>query len=182
MIDLQKAKDWSDLLLKWVTIIAIPIGGWWAYHNYSIADTAELNPIISVSAEELPYDSNSSLLVAHIKPDNIGVVPVVLEGGKNSGDISITISKLPSGLTQGRVEEKNFLKQWEIKSMVAENDGSYIIEPHAKYDDVRIFVVPKGQTYVVQTEMILPNESGNSEDDQSVDSTFVIEIKKNSTK
>lgn len=45
MFDMQKAKDWSELILKWLTIIAIPIGAWWTYHNFSITDTAELNPV-----------------------------------------------------------------------------------------------------------------------------------------
>jgi hypothetical protein len=177
MIDLQKVKDWGDVLIKWVTVIAILIGGWWAYHNYSIADTAEINPIINVSAEVLPYNNDSRLLVTHIKPDNVGVVPVELTGGKIGGDISITISKIPPDLSQGRIEASKLSQLYGIKSLVAENDGSYIIEPHARYDDVRVFVVPKGQTYFIHTEMVLPNESGNPEDEESVDSSFVIEAK-----
>jgi hypothetical protein len=102
---------------------------------------------------------------------------VELTGGKIGGDISITISKIPPDLSQGRIEASKLSQLYGIKSLVAENDGSYIIEPHARYDDVRVFVVPKGQTYFIHTEMVLPNESGNPEDEESVDSSFVIEAK-----
>lgn len=85
----QLAKDWIDLAFKLVSLIAIPIGGWWAFHNFSITDTDKWNPKIAVSAEVLPYDAQSSLLVVHVKPKNIGKVPINLYGG-NNGDISLT--------------------------------------------------------------------------------------------
>jgi hypothetical protein len=167
-MELQKAKDWSDVVLKWVTIIAIAVGGWWAYYNFSITDTAEINPVISVSADVLPYDAQNALLVAHIKPENVGKVPVELTGGKTGGDISLTIRVLTSGIKLGRVEEDKLPQQAALDSLVAENSGDYIIEPGVKYDDVRAFVVPKGKTYFVNAELTLPNEGGANQPTKSL--------------
>jgi hypothetical protein len=178
MIELQKAKDWGDVLLKWITIIAIPVGGWWAYYNFSITDSAEANPVISVSADVLPYDEHNALLVAHLKPKNVGKVPIELTGGKIGGDISLTIRVLTSDIKPGRIEEGKLPEQASIVSLVAENSGDYIIEPNVEYDDVRAFIVPKGNTYFVNGVLTLPNPSGKSEDEALVDSSFVIEVKK----
>lgn len=177
MMELQKAKDWGDVLLKCMTIIAIPVGGWWAYYNFSITDTAELNPVISVSADVLPYDAQNALLVVHLKPKNVGKVPVELAGGKIGGDISLTIRVLTSGIKAGRVEEGKLPKQAALDSLVAENSGDYIIEPSVEYDDVRAFVVPKGKTYFVNAELTLPNKGGKPDDEESVDSSVVVEVK-----
>ncbi|BCK86602.1 hypothetical protein MIZ01_0366 [Sideroxyarcus emersonii] len=174
---MQRAKDWSDLLLKWVTIIAIPIGGWWTYHNFSITDTAEWNPVINVSANALPYDSHSSLLVVHVKPKNIGKVPIVLKGKNSGGDIAITLRTLPANLKQGRIDEDKLPKLNELKSVVSEFSGEYVLEPGVEYDDVWSFIVPKGKTYFVHVELDWPYKGNKPQDGYEVDSSYIVEVK-----
>lgn len=151
----KQLKEWGSALLPWVTIISIPIGGWWAYHNFSITDTAEWNPEIRVSADVLPYDSNSSLLVVHVKPKNIGKVPIELQGGVKGGDISLTVSLIPSKHILGRVNEAELTKVDEIKSFVKELRGDYALEPGVEYDDLKYFVVSKDKLYVVSAQFNL---------------------------
>ena len=57
----EKLKPWADLLLTFVSLVAIPVTGWWAYHNFSLEDTHEANPNINVTAEVMPYDDERRL-------------------------------------------------------------------------------------------------------------------------
>jgi hypothetical protein len=176
---LQKhLKEWGSALLPWVTIVSILVGGWWAYHNFSITDTAEWNPEIRVSAEVLPYDSNSSLLVVHVKPKNIGKVPISLHGGKKGGDISAIVSSMPLKHGTGRINESELTKVEEIKSLVEENNGEYSLEPGVEYDDLQYFIVPKDRLYVVNTELAWPYDGANPDDGYAVDATTVVLVQK----
>ena len=176
---LQKhLKEWGNALLPWVTIVSIFIGGWWAYHNFSITDTAEWIPEIKVSVDVLPYDSNSSLLVVHIKPKNIGKVPVELYGGVKGGDISVAVSYMPSKHGLGRINDGELAKVEEIKSLVKENNGEYTLEPGQEYDDLQYFVVPKDRLYVVSAQLDWPYEGDNPEDGYNVDASTVVQVPK----
>lgn len=176
---LQKhLKEWGGALLPWVTIVSIYVGGWWAYHNFSITDTAAWNPEIRVSAEVLPYDANSSLLVVHVKPRNIGKVPIELYGGVKGGDISVEVSSMPSKHGLGRIRDSELAKVEEIQSLVKENNGEYTLEPGVEYDDLQYFVVPKGRLYVVDAQLDWPYEGDNPEDGYNVDGSTVVMVPK----
>ncbi len=176
---LQKhLKEWGGALLPWVTIVSIFVGGWWAYHNFSITDTAEWNPEIRISVEVLPYDSNSSLLVVHVKPKNIGKVPIALYGGDKGGDISVEVSSIPSKHDTGRINESELTKVEEIKSLVENNNGEYSLEPGVEYDDLQYFVVPKGRLYVINAQLEWPYEGENPDDGYAVDASTVVTVPK----
>lgn len=176
---LQKhLKEWGGALLPWVTIVSIFVGGWWAHHNFSITDTAEWNPEIRVSAEVLPYDVNSSLLVVHVKPKNIGKVPIELHGGVKGGDIIVKVSSMPSKHGMGRINENELANVVEIKGYVEEFGGDYLLEPGVEYDDLHYFIVPKNKLYVVNAELDLPNDGKNLKDRDEVDVSTVVRIPK----
>ena len=169
-------KEWGGAVLPWITILSIPIGGWWAYHNFRITATPEWNPSISVSAEVLPYDGKK-LVVVHVRPKNIGKVPITLFG-KDNGDISVTLKAMPVTHAAGRILDKELSAVDEIKSLVAENDGEYGLQPGVEYDDVQYFVVPKPQAtkyYVVSVELDWPYE-GKASDAYNVDSSVVVKV------
>jgi hypothetical protein len=169
-------KEWGGALLPWVTIVSIFVGGWWAYHNFSITDAAEWNPEIKVSAEVLPYDSNSSLLVVHVNPKNIGKVPIELHGGVKGGDISIELSSMPIKHGLGRINETDLTKVDEIKSFVKELGGDYILEPGVEYDDLKYFVVPKDRLYVISAQLNWPYVGKNPNDMDEVDNSTVVPV------
>ena len=176
----KQLKDWGSALLPWVTITSIFIGGWWAYHNFSITDTAEWNPGIMVSVDVLPYgsDSNSSLLVVHVKPKNIGKVPISLYGGVKGGDISVEVSSMPSKHGQGRISENELTQIEEIKSLVDDNNGEYSLEPGVEYDDLQYFIVPKGRLYVINAQLKWPYEGKNPDDGYAVYASTVVLVPK----
>jgi hypothetical protein len=176
---LQKhLKEWGGALLPWVTIVSIFVGGWWAYHNFSITDTAEWNPEIRVSAKVLPYDSKTCLLAVHVKPKNIGKVPISLHGGTKGGDISLKVSAMPSKHGLGRINENELTKTEEIKSFVKELRGDYILEPGVEYDDLKYFILLKDGLYDVNAKMDLPYDGENPDDGDEVDSSTVVKVPK----
>ena len=181
MIDMHKIKEWSDIVLKLMTILAIPIGGWWAYHNFSITATSEWNPEIRVTTEVFPYDLKSMLLVIHARPKNIGKVPIELYGN-NKGDITVQIEELPSEHEIGRIGEKELVQVHEIKSLVAENNGEYDLQPGVEYDDLQYFVVPrpeKGMSkfYVISADFNWPYEGANPDEGYAVSASTVVQVK-----
>ena len=174
----KQLKGWGSALLPWMTIISIPIAGWWTYHNFSITDTPEWNPEIRVSADVLPYGSNLSLLVVHVKPKNIGKVPISLYGGVKGGDISVKVSSMPSKHGLGRIIESELTKVEEIASLVKENSGEYSLEPGVEYDDLQYFVVPKDKAYLVNAQLDWPYDGENPDDGYRVNASTVVPVPK----
>ena len=165
-IQLEKVKPWADLLLTVVSLIAIPVTGWWAYHNFSVEDTHEANPNISVTAEVMPYDDERRLLVVHIRPKNLGKVPIELLGGKR-GDINLDIKVLPSKSPNGYLDLDGVPVMFAAHAIVSGFNGGYVMEPGIDYDEIKTFVVPRGATYVVRAEMEHYNDSPDDEVDAS---------------
>lgn len=168
-IQLEKVKPWADLLLTVVSLIAIPATGWWAYHNFSVEDTHEANPNISVTAEVMPYDDERRLLVVHIRPRNLGKVPIELLGGTR-GDISVDIKALPSKSPNGYLDLEGVPVTFAAHNIVSGFNGGYVMEPGIDYDEIKTFVVPRGVTYVIRAEM---DHYDDSPDDE-VDASYII--------
>src|SRR5512135_2870988 len=176
MFNTSKLKEWSDILLKLITIIAIPVGGWWAYHNYSISDTPEPSPLINVTTDVVSYDSHSSLLVVHVKPKNIGRVPITLTGGTSGGGITVTLKIFSRDLKPGNIDKDKLPAAKNIKKVNYKLDNesnSYTIEPGAEYDDIWTFVVPRKQIYFINAELELPYDGDNPDNGDEVDSSCV---------
>ncbi|WP_157658346.1 hypothetical protein [Burkholderia ubonensis] len=169
---LEKVKLWADLALTCASLIAIPVAGWWAYHNFSVEDTHEANPNISVSADVLPYDDDRRLLVVHIRPKNAGKVPIELDGGKK-GDIDVEVKVLPAKLPAGRIDAGKLPVRFPARNIVSRFDGGYVIEPGIDYDEIETFVVPKNATYLVRAVM---SHYDDAPDDE-VDASSVVAVK-----
>jgi flagellar biogenesis protein FliO len=103
-MDIQKARDWADLLLKAVSIIAILAGGVWAYFQFDLTRTAVDNVQINVSTEQQKYGQKSRLLLIHVRPKNIG--KVLVSPGK--AGIVVSVRAIPDNLKNGIVECPRF--------------------------------------------------------------------------
>lgn len=160
-------KPWVDFVLTCMSLIAIPVAGWWAYHNFTVEDTHERNPNISVSADVLPYDDDHRLLVVHIRPKNVGKVPIELNGGKK-GDIDVAIKALPSKLSNGYIDFEKLPPQFPILHIVSNFKGGYVLEPGIDYDEVETYVVKNNTTYVVYAEINHFNDEPDDEIDTSI--------------
>ncbi|MGP8439943.1 hypothetical protein ACT2FY_32250 [Paraburkholderia fungorum] len=152
--------------------MAIPIGGWWVYSNFTAEDTHEANPNITVSAEVQPYDDTRRLLVVHVKPKNLGKVPIELHGG-NKGDIDVLVKTFPAGLANGRVDQDKLPVAFKALGIISKYSGGYVMEPGIDYDEIQTFIVPKGATYLVYTDMDY-FDSGHPDDE--VDDSVVAKV------
>jgi hypothetical protein len=168
---LEKVKTWAEIVFACVSTVAIPIGGWWAFHNFSVEDTHEANPNITVSAEVQPYDDTRRLLVVHVKPKNLGKVPIELDGGKK-GDIDVLVKTFPAGLASGRVDQDKLPVAFAAHNIVSKYNGGYVIEPGIDYDEIETFIVPKGATYLVYAEM----DHYDDTPDDEVDDSAVVKV------
>ncbi|MFM0162905.1 hypothetical protein PQR39_21135 [Paraburkholderia sediminicola] len=168
---LEKVKTWAELALTCASLVAIPVGGWWVYHNFSAEDTHEANPNITVTAEVLPYDDTRRLLMVHVKPKNLGKVPIELDGGKK-GDIDVLVKTFPAGLASGRVDRDKLPVAFAAHNIVSKYNGGYVMEPGIDYDEIETFIVPKGSTYLVYTEM----DHYDDTPDDEVDDSAVVKV------
>lgn len=168
---LERVKTWAELALTCASLVAIPVGGWWVYSNFSAEDTHEPNPNITVSAEVLPYDDTRRLLLVHVKPRNPGKVPVTLYGGKK-GDIDVLVKTFPAGLAGGRVDQDKLPTAFKAQNIVSKYQGGYVMEPGIDYDEIEAFIVPKG-TYLVYVEM---DHFDGDPDDIEVDASAVVKV------
>ena len=165
----EKIKAGAEFALTCVSIVAIPIAGWWAYNNFTNEDTDEPSPNITVSAEVLPYDTDTRLLVVHVKPKNVGKVPVELDGGPK-GDIDVFVKTFPANLGSGPIDQSKLPVAFSARNIVSRFKG-YDMEPGIDYDEVETFIVPKATTYLVYTEM--DNFEGP---DIEVDASAVVKV------
>ena len=166
----EQAKPFADLAFTCLSVAAILVGGWWTYRNFIAEDTHDISPNITVSTEVHAYDDKHALLVVHVKPENPGKVPVVLDGGEK-GDIDVRIVAIPTGLSGGRINLEKLPIVASAKNVVKRFDR-YVIEPGAEYDEVEMFVMPRGVTYFVTAEMDYYDQGPDNE----VDGSCVVKI------
>ncbi|MGG1944692.1 hypothetical protein AB1286_07775 [Trinickia sp. NRRL B-1857] len=169
--ELETVKTWAELALTCGSLIALPVGAYWVVHNFSVEDTHEANPNISVTADVMPYDGDRRLLLVHVRPKNAGKVPIELDGGKE-GDIKITVGELPATLPDGPVDADKLPVQFSVPNFVERYSGGYVMEPGIAYDELVPFVVPKGRTYFVRAEMTHYDDSPDDE----VDGSYIVKV------
>lgn len=146
-MDIQKVRDWADLLLKLLSIIAIIAGGIWAYYQFWITDTGVENMQITVSTEQQSYGKDSRLLLIHIKPKNIGKVLVTT--GKDG--FTVTVRSIPNNLKHGVVDLEEMPEIYKT-DLLKRFDG-YEIEPGVEYDEVIAMIVPKHSMYSIRATL-----------------------------
>lgn len=156
--------DHVDIVSKWVTILAILIGGIWAYYNFNITDTGTSNAEIAISTEVFPYDVNSSLVIVYIKPKNIGKVPIEITGD----GITLTLKEIPKDVKVGHIDMEKITAIVYVPNLVKKYDG-YFLEPGVTLNEVETFILPHGKTFLVEVAMDLG-------DDFDVGSYHVVQI------
>jgi len=169
-ITLQSTKEYVDLILKALSILAIIAGGGWAYYQFRLFETNAANIQISVSTETLKYSDDFKLLVIHSKVKNIG--KVLVEPGK--GGLVLTVRKLADELKPGAVDlakapvvppgPTNILKRYP--------DG-YVLEPSVEYDEVLALVVPNENAVYAASAVL------DLGDNDEVDHTTFARLEKN---
>lgn len=149
-MNFQKIRDWTDLVLKILSIAAIIAGGIWAYYQFSVARTDIDNIQLTVSTEQKQYGKETRLLLIHIKPKNIG--KSLVELGKT--EFIVTLRSITDNLKHGIIDLEKLPKTYEIDLMERFKDG-YEMEPGVEYDEVVALVVPKNTIYSIKATLDL---------------------------
>lgn len=163
-MNFQKMRDWTDLVLKILSIAAIIAGGIWAYYQFLVTRTDIDNIQLTVSTEQKQYGKETRLLLIHIKPKNIG--KSLVELGKTG--FIVTVRSIPDNLIQGIIDLEKLPKAYETDLMKRFKDG-YEMEPGVEYDEIIALVVPKNKIYAIKAT-IDPGEG------DEVDHTVVTRI------
>ena len=160
-IDPQKARNWANLLLKVISMPAIVVGGAWAYYQFSTVDTAVPNIQLTISIDNQRYSDGLRGLFIHVKPRNIGKVPIEIKPGKES--FVVTVRKGSNNVGQSALDMENLPEFYKADFMKLFPDG-YLLEPDAEHDEVLALVAPKG-SYAIKAMLKF---GGNGKVDQTV--------------
>lgn len=163
-MDLQKSKDWTDLLLKSMSIVAIVIAGVWAYYQHWITETTAPNVQIVVTTEFQQYGEDTRLLLIHVKPKNIGKVRVT---PGRSGFV-ISVRSIPEKLKAGIVDLESFPVLYSENLLKRFPDG-YDLEPGVEYDEILAMIVPRRSLFTIKASLDLG-------DNAEVDHTTVTRV------
>lgn len=147
-MDLQKVKEWVDLVLKALSIFAIIATGCWAIYQFKITETDASNIQFVVTTEVLKYSDDSRMLLIHLRPKNIGKIRV------EPLHITVTVKDIPVGLKPGSAVDLEKLKERFKADVLDRFKDGYELEPGVEYDEIVTLVVPKGM-YSVSGEMDL---------------------------
>ena len=158
-------RDWSDLLLKVISIIAIALGGGWAYYQFDITETTASNVQVSVTSEYRKYSDSLRLLIVHAKAKNIG--KILVQPGKDG--FVVTVQRIPPNLNPGPLELEKLPVTYPPVNIVKRFPDGYELEPGVEYDEVAVFVVPSGEMYAVKATLDLG-------DTYEVDNTAVTNV------
>jgi hypothetical protein len=161
-MELQKAKDWVDLILKAMSIAAIIAAGVWALYQFKISDADAWNIQLTVTTEVLKYSKDSKILLIHARPKNIGKVPVVPE------HLWVTVKDIPTGLNLGAIDLKNLKERYKADILSGYPDG-YELEPGVEYDEIVALIVSNKGIYAATGEIDLDSEN-------EIDQTIVTNV------
>lgn len=161
---LQSAQDLSDLTLKVMSIIAIILGGWWAYYQFDISRATASNIQVAVTSESKNYDESSCILLIHVKVKNIGKVLVK----PNKDGFIVSVRRIPKNLNQGPIELEKMPLMHRVNLLKRYRDG-YELEPEVEYDEIVALIVPKSSMYAVKATF-------NLSDETEVDQTAVANV------
>jgi len=146
-------------MFKAIAILAIVLGGVWAYYEVRITDTTAPNIQLSISTEYQRYSDELRLLFIHVRSKNAGRVPVVPGGG-----FVVTVRRVSNNVGQGAPYLEESPEFYKVDLMKMFPDG-YVLEPGVEHDQVLALVVPKDSIYAIKATLDL---RGNDEVDRTV--------------
>jgi len=161
---MDKVKDWADLILKVVSIVAVCVGGWWAFYQFRLFDTNVENVQIKVVAEVINLSGDNKMILVHLNLENIGKVPAKI----SQDGYVVTLRKIPLDLKAGVVDFRQFRILNQISLMQKEFKEGYELEPGVKYEDVVAFVVSDKALYAVRGQISLDGWGGDEVDHSAI--------------
>ncbi|WP_230948988.1 hypothetical protein, partial [Burkholderia vietnamiensis] len=122
---------------------------------------SELNPNVTIDATVLPYSESRRLLIVHLRPKNVGKVPVDL----SDGEMWVKVRQIPDKIGDGPINFDKLPVTFQKTDMLQRYKGGYEIDPGVEFDEIATFVVQPGK-YHVEGEAGWPD--GDDVGDQTV--------------
>ncbi len=149
-MSLDRHRDIADLILKYVSTVAIVVGGCWAAYTFLVGENTATIIQLTITSETLQYGGGNGLLVVHVKPKNIGKKLVVLD--KQRFDVVIT--KIPANLSPGMLHPQKNLP-YHVENLMTRFRDGYELEPGIEYDELVSLIVPAGSVYAIRSQLEL---------------------------
>ena len=145
--------SWSQAISTVVQVIAVCIAGYWTYHIHVVTGETDENVNVTIEATSLPYSKAQRLLIVHMRPKNVGKVPVTY---KKNDDARVVVKLIPDDHTADAVDVDKLPVAFEKKDLFGRYGDRYEIDPGIEFDEVATFVVQPG-TYYVESIIGTPN-------------------------
>jgi hypothetical protein len=151
---MKKAVELADLFLKGLSCLAILCAGGWAVWTFWIGGSVDWQNNITLDTRILPYHDNLRLLVVHIKSKNPRMTEFVLD--KKLGDsYQLRIRKVGGGIQENGVIDEDSGEMVATADLLSQTGDQYEFLPGAEMDDMRIIVLPLGETVALTAEIKL---------------------------
>jgi hypothetical protein len=151
MIKREDIPTWLQAVSAAAQVVAVIIGGYWVYHIHNVTGETDENINVTVEATSLPYSSAQRFLVVHVRPKNVGKVPVTF---KKPDDLRVIVKRIPDALGAGTADVDALPVTVEKEHMLSRPSygDEYELDPGVEFDEVAAFVVVPG-TYYIEAEL-----------------------------
>ena len=153
-MELQKARDWLDLVLKSLLLLALILFGVWAGYRVWTARSAGPRVQLLVSTEYQPFSDDARLLLIHVRPKNIGKASV--QAGKDG--LALSVRSIAPNAGPGVLDLEK-MREVHKANLSDRFPDDYPLMPGVEYDEVLALVVPKGVTYAIKATLDLGEDA-----------------------
>ncbi len=153
-MELQKARDWLDLVLKSLLLLAVLVFAAWSVYRFWATRTAAPKMQIAVSTEYRPFSDEARLLLIHARPKNIGGTN--FQPGKDG--LVVVIRTIAPNAGPGVLDLEK-MREFHKANLADRFPDDYPLVPGVEYDELLALVVPKGVTYIVKATLDLGDDA-----------------------
>ena len=153
-MELQKARDWLDLLLKLLSLVALILLGVWAGHRSWTVASAATKVQIHISTEYRPFSDDARLLLIHAKPRNVGSGSA--QPGKDG--FVVIVRSIASNAGPGVLDLEKMREVYRV-NLTGRFPDDFPLMPGVEYDEVLALVVPKDATYAIKATFDLGDDA-----------------------
>jgi len=145
--------DFSLRIISCVlTLGAVIIGGFWTYHQYSLAGEDGWSINLSLETEVLPYRDNLRLLVVHVVSKNARPYASHMNI-KDRDSFKLLFREIPTDLKEGVIINDDKIPPTKSADILTEGGGEYSFLPSSELRDTRTFIVSKDKIIAVTAEI-----------------------------
>jgi len=153
-MELQKARDWLDLVLKSLLLFALILLGAWAGYRLWSDRVAVTRVQLVVWTEYKPFSDDARLLLIHVKPKNVGQAN--MQPGKEG--VVVLVRSFAPNAAPG-VQDLEKMRELHKIVLTDKFPDDYPLQPGVEYDEVMALVVPKGATFAIKATLDLGDET-----------------------